>query len=86
MNQEIKDTFKEIGELFLKMADQLDRYDEGWVVWKGGENPAPNKRVCVQFRDGDIYTAIQDDNEYFLWDHKYGERDIIAYKVVKDSK
>ena len=90
MTQEMKDTFKEIGELFLKMANQLEKYEEkevgedGWIKWGGGENPVPNKRVLTRDRDGTITEAHNSD--MWGWDHIERPDDIVSYKIVKDNK
>jgi len=95
MNQEMKDTFKEIGELFLKMADQLEKYDEkevdedGWFEWEGGEQPEEtyNTPILIKFRDRvtneDGWSLKGSD---YTWSHDGSSRDIIAYKIVKDNK
>lgn len=59
-----------------------DGEEPAWVVWYGGENPAPGKRVDVKFRDSGI--AYDDDSCRYRWWLCKSERDsdIIAYRVV----
>ena len=88
MTQEMKDIFKEIGKLFLKMADQLEKYEEkevdedGFIKWEGGVNPVPNTEVVVRFRDVG-YNDVYANSDNFYWEHFGGQDDIIAYKISK---
>ena len=94
MTQEMKDTFKEIGELFLKMADQLEKYEEkevdedNWIKWEGGDMPVPKgTRVDVKHRDRDVFQYQKAGSGYAeRWHHDDCIADIIAYKIVKDNK
>ena len=55
---------------------------DGWIEWKGGENPAPGSRVEYKCRDG--YTSKWDADK-LAWSHsvsKTSSGDVIAYRVV----
>lgn len=89
MTQEMKDTFKEIGELFLKMADQLEKYEEkevdeeGWIKFEGGEQPKDTigKEVSVEFADGSTHSRFPADD--YVWHHEGAFDDIVAYKILE---
>lgn len=49
-----------------------------WQDWSGGENPVPGMVVEVQRRTGMPLTRSSD---YLHWDHTYGDRDIIAWRI-----
>ncbi|MFJ3047029.1 hypothetical protein ACIPEN_14455 [Herbaspirillum chlorophenolicum] len=55
-----------------------------WIEWKGGECPVEaNELVDFKFRDGEEYQAHA---WFFLWEHVFGEDDIIAYRIIKEKE
>ena len=54
-----------------------------WIEWHGGEQPVPDgTKVEVLLRDGD--KGVEKAREW-LWEHDYGEGDIVKYRVVSAS-
>lgn len=56
--------------------------EEGWIEWRGGENPVPGERVDTRFRGFTIDEQTNDPSESWVWNHFGGSGDIIAYRVV----
>lgn len=52
---------------------------DGFIVWNGGGNPVPGKRVCYKLRLGE--RSIRPSEDLF-WAHFGHGGDIVAYKVV----
>lgn len=59
--------------------------DDGWIEWKGGNNPPvnPDVKVLIVKRNGasELIPWLAGD---YRWDHR-NEADIVKYKVVKDD-
>jgi len=53
-----------------------------WSEWRGGENPAPGKRVDTRFRGFTIDDQHNDPSKTWNWKHTGGSGDIIAYRIV----
>lgn len=56
--------------------------DDGWIVWSGGDNPAPGKMVeirCASYPARDILSARSDE---FYWKNDGYLADIIRYRVI----
>ena len=57
---------------------------DGWIEWKGGENPAPGKMVDVDQRDGNGWRFR--DSKLLLWKHlAHPGHEIIRYRIVGDA-
>lgn len=57
-----------------------------WIKWDGG--PCQIKdgmTVDVKLRSGEMFFDVSDTDD-FPWKHIWGEADIVAYRIVKDSK
>ena len=54
-----------------------------WIEWKGGPNPAPGKKVDVQFRGGEGYLS---ESDFLHWAHKGNYGDLIAYRLAEPEK
>jgi hypothetical protein len=57
---------------------------DGWIKWRGGENPEPGKSVAVRFSNGEVIKCLV--SGIFYWDHRGTAGDIVAYKVVEETK
>lgn len=56
---------------------------DGWIPWCGGECPVDaDRRVAVKLRDWESDEVRRAD--LWFWEHRYGETDIIAYRIVKE--
>lgn len=60
---------------------QID--NDGWIEWKGGDNPAAGKRIQVQFRKAKTNDA--EPSEHYRWYHHQNDYDIIAYRVIEND-
>jgi len=57
---------------------------EGWIEWKGGENPAPGKRVQVMGKFNEVSRIINEEESKLLyWGHRGWNSDIIAYRIIE---
>ena len=56
---------------------------DGWIPWRGGENPVKGERVDVKFKGGDCLFNLLSTN--FDWWHNRSARDIVAYRIVKEK-
>jgi hypothetical protein len=55
---------------------------EGWITWGGGKCPLPpTTDINVRFRDGGRWSGVTASR--VVWEHKFGSRDVIAYRVIK---
>lgn len=52
-----------------------------WIEWHGGNRPgfAPGDRADVKTRDGE--TLLDCLPLFLVWEHLYGPRDIVSYRV-----
>lgn len=55
---------------------------DGWIFWRGGENPCPGQIVEYQLRQGDV-DRIRSD--CLFWRHIGHPVDIIAYRVIQPA-
>jgi hypothetical protein len=57
-----------------------------WIKWDGGENPAGDALVEVQFRNGEIDHG--ENANGWNWGHgdSSGNYDIVAYRVVEEER
>lgn len=62
-----------------------DEKKSAWIVWCGGENPVPGKRVDVKYRCE--YISYDTDSNLYRWRHADAKQDsdIIAYRVVAQN-
>ncbi len=67
----------------LRVLEQQEKGDDGWIEWKGGECPV-DIGVLVEFemRDGDKNTAL---STILDWSHELRSDDIIAYRVIEND-
>lgn len=54
---------------------------DGWIEWNGGENPAGNKPVKVQYINGSVIIALASE---LTWYHTREADDIIAYRILEE--
>ena len=69
------------GECAAATVNQHDA--DGWINWDGGECPVDDYVFFdVRFRCGDVAQG----NSWPRWTHNGNGRDIIAYRIHKESK
>ena len=58
-----------------------------WIIWNGGKNPVPRKRVQIQRRSDTRYEAeksVECEADKLFWRHLGNVGDIIAYRVIPE--
>ena len=71
------------GQSQLDLTLSVDRENDDWIEWCGGQQPVPfNAVVEIKLRNGEIHSGSAD---LFRWTHYPAScvHDIIAYRVVK---
>ncbi|WP_439471338.1 hypothetical protein [Brevundimonas sp.] len=58
------------------------KHSTEWLLWSGGENPAPLKGVDVRYRDGsEDYEQLSDEFDWLHSPRRSNAADIIAYRI-----
>ena len=70
--------------LTFRISPNQPADEDGWIPWRGGENPVKGERVDVKFKDQGCLFNLFSTN--FDWWHNRSARDIVAYRIVKQEK
>ncbi len=72
-------------ELVSSATPETDYNDGKWHGWNGGECPVHPKTVVDAMRaDGEMLSSTI--AEYISWCHYLGDRNIVAFRVIKEHK
>lgn len=64
------------------VSEAVSKVNDGkWIEWNGGENPAGNKHVKVQYINGSMIMALASQ---LAWHHTRESDDIIAYRILEE--
>lgn len=70
----------------VKESLTVEADPDGWIKWDGGECPVSDlERVqTIERRESksNFNRLVQDANDV-LWEHRYGENDVVAYRINK---
>lgn len=64
----------------MSSARGENKPSDGWIEWKGGQDPIEMPVIEVKTRNGE---TIRDYHNNFNWNHNSAGLDIIAYRVVE---